>query len=646
MKNYNQKNIQQQTSDFFIVNDIDLGRKSSLEWVEDSFVPFSGTGSSRGQFLSLSLSEKKLKLFIILLFIGLFILLGRSFYLQVMKGNHYFTLAEENRIRTKYVKAQRGVFYDRNGEVLVRNISGFSLFITPVDLPRDEAGKENVLKNVSEIVDIEINTIKEKLIDRRYYFQPIAIETGIDYERAMALKVASADLPGVSLEIDTWRNYLGGDSFSHLLGYVGKINAEEYEDRRDEYLLSDNIGKIGMEKSYESLLRGEYGKRLVEVDAFGREKKIVSRTDFVPGRDLVLSLDANLQREIYEILSNHLRGGKVAVVVVSNPQDGEILALVDYPNYNNNLFATGISHDDYNKLIEDERKPLFMRSIAGEYPSGSTIKMVVASAALQEGIVNRNTSFSSTGGIWILDQWFFPDWKAGGHGTTNVIKALAQSVNTYFYYIGGGYGDFEGLGIDLLNKYMRLFGLGEKLGIDLPGEKDGFVPSIEWKEEVKEEAWYIGDTYHLAIGQGDILVTPLQVNAYTSAIANGGTLYKPRLVREIIHGDGKKEVVMPEIIGSNFINNENINIVREGMRQTIVSSSGSARSLSTLPVSVAGKTGTAQWNRNKENHAWFTAFAPYNNPSFVITVLVEEGGGGSAVAAPIAKDILRYWFSR
>ena len=629
--------------DFFIVENINLGSRNSLKWVEDNFLSDSAGQNSKTQFLNLALNEKKLKIFLVFLVLGLAVLLGKSFYLQLIKGNYYFSLAEENRIRAKYVKAQRGVFYDDSGEVLVRNISGFSLFITSSDLPREGEARKSVLEKVAAIIGLSLKEIEDKISDYRYYFQPIAVLSGIDYEKAMILKIASVDLPGVALEVDTWRQYLAGESFSHLLGYVGRINAEEYEDNKDQYLLSDNIGKIGLEKSYEKYLRGEHGKKLIEVDALGREKKIIARSDFVPGRDLVLAVNSDLQKKVFEILSAKLQKRKAAAIIISNPQNGEILALVDYPGYDNNLFATGISQAEYSKLIENEKNPLFTRSLSGEYPSGSTIKMAIASAALQEGIITKNTTISSVGGIWV-SQWFFPDWQEGGHGATNVIKAIAQSVNTYFYYIGGGYGDFKGLGIDLLVKYLQLFGFGQKLGIDLPGEKDGFVPTQAWKETVKKELWYIGDTYHLAIGQGDFLATPLQINAYTAATANGGILYKPHLIKEIISADGQREAIMPEVIRRDFISKENINIVKEGMRETVVS--GSAGSLNALPVKVAGKTGTAQWNTTKENHAWFTGFAPYDNPNFAITVLVEEGGEGSSIAVPIAREIMSYWFSR
>jgi penicillin-binding protein 2 len=285
---------------------------------------------------------------------------------------------------------------------------------------------------------------------------------------------------------------------------------------------------------------------------------------------------------------------------------------------------------------------LFNRAINGEFPSGSTIKLLFAAAALQEKIITETTSFLSTGGLR-LGEWFFPDWKAGGHGITDVRQALAQSVNTFFYYIGGGYQNFQGLGVSGLVKYSRFFGLGESSGLDLPGERAGFVPTIAWKEQVKDEPWYIGDTYHFAIGQGDVLVTPLQVANYTVAIANGGTLYGPHLVAKILNEDNETvEEIAPRVINSGFIDQHNLQIVREGLRQTVTR--GSAQSLQTVPVAVAGKTGTAQWSTKKSPHAWFTGFAPYDNPEVAITVLVEEGVEGSTMAVPIARDILTWYF--
>ena len=331
-----------------------------------------------------------------------------------------------------------------------------------------------------------------------------------------------------------------------------------------------------------------------------------------------------------------------ASAIVMNPQNGEILSMISLPAYDNNVFARGISQKEYSALISQSDNPLFNRSVSGEYPSGSTIKPVISVAALQEGIITEHTSFLSVGGLRI-GKWFFPDWLAGGHGKTNVRKAIAQSVNTFFYYIGGGYENFRGLGVDKIVKYGHLFGLGTQLGVDLAGEASGFLPTREWKEEYKNEPWYIGDTYHLAIGQGDLLVTPLQVAVFTSVFANSGKLYRLHFIKEILTGDDETiRILENEPIRKDFIDSYNIYVVRQGMRQTVTL--GSARSMQTVPVEVAGKTGTAQWSTKHENHAWFTGFAPYDNPELVITVLVEEGGEGSSVAVPIAKEFLEWYF--
>lgn len=626
---------------FTTLDPIDLGRKSSLDWVESSCL--SGLSSKppmQDGFLSLSLSHKKLRLFFFAMAILLSLVLVKSFWLQVVSGDRYFVLAENNRIKTQYSKAHRGIIYDRNGKALVNNLFGFSISIAPSELPKDETEKNEILDRVSAITQIARQEIAGKLEGAESrYFQPVLIRAGIPYDQAVLLKID--DLPGVRLDIASWRLYLGGESLSHVLGYIGKISPEEYETFRSEYLLDDNIGKAGLEKQYEKYLRGVHGQKKIEVDALGREKKIISQKEFISGDSLMLSIDAELQEKAYAVMKDKLPQGKGSVII-SDPRDGSILALVDYPSYDNNLFTGGINISEYDKLLNDERKPLFARSVFGEYPSGSTIKPVVAAGALQEGIASKNTTVSSSGGIYV-GQWSFPDWKAGGHGVTNVTKAIAWSVNTYFYYVGGGYGNFKGLGLDGLVKYFKMFGLDEITGIDLPGERDGFVPTAEWKTEMTGEPWYIGDTYHLSIGQGDLLVTPLQVNNYTSAIANGGKLYTPHLAKGVIHPDGMSEDFSPKLIREISVDPENLKTVREGMRETV--SYGSARSLDSLPVLVAGKTGTAQWHKDKPNHAWFTGFAPYDNPNFVITILVEEGGEGSSVAVPIAKEIMSWWFT-
>ena len=385
--------------------------------------------------------------------------------------------------------------------------------------------------------------------------------------------------------------------------------------------------------------------RTVEVDALGREKQVVSEDVPIDGYNIVLTLDQKLQKVAERALSETMKkmGKKRGAVIISDPRTGGIRALVSLPAYKNNDFARGISSQAYSELLSDPSRPLFNRALYGEYPSGSTIKPLVAAAALQEGVVTPSTTVRSTGGLRI-GEWYFPDWKSGGHGTTNLAKALAQSVNTYFYMVGGGYGEFKGLGVEKLVSYFQKFGLGTLTGIDLFGERDGFVPTQKWKEEVKNEPWYVGDTYHIAIGQGDIVVTPLQVNAFTQYFANGGVNYRPHFFESFLDESGERgDVRKPEVMKEKIVDTRHVEAVREGLREAVVS--GSARRLSTLPVASAGKTGTAQWHSWKSPHAWFTGWAPYENPELVITVLVEEGEEGSRAATPVAYDILKWYFS-
>ncbi len=622
---------------------IDLNRKSSRGWVETS-CDLTGDCSSgvEAGFLSLSLSRSKIIGFFAVIFLIIGVLLVKSFYLQIISGNKYYALAENNRIKVDYNKAHRGIFVDRNGKVLVNNLFGFTISLLPADLPKAADKKEQQLRDLAAIIGLPYEEITARLVgSEKRFFQPILLRAGIPYDQAMIIKIKAEELPGVELSVDAWRLYPYSESMSHLLGYIGKIDSDEYQKLSADYLLDDNIGKAGLEQQYETRLKGVNGETRVEVDALGRRKKIISQSQPVAGSNIVLSIDVDLQEKLYAIFKEKIPTGRGAAIV-TNCSNGEILALVDYPSYDNNLFTGGISQTEYKKLLDDERKPLFGRAIFGEYPSGSTVKIVMSSGALQEGIVTKNTTVNSTGGLHV-GQWTFPDWKAGGHGVTNVTKAIAMSVNTFFYYIGGGYGDFKGLGIDKIVKYFKMFGLGEKTGIDLPGERKGFVPTPEWKKNVRNEVWYIGDTYHVSIGQGDLLVTPLQVNNYTVAVANGGHLLTPHLAIGSVDASGNKQLFNYPEIRDVAVSAENLKIVREGMRETVTA--GSAQSLKNIPVAVAGKTGTAQWSETKNNHAWFTAFAPYDNPNFCITVLVEEGGEGSSIAVPIAREALQWWFS-
>jgi len=424
------------------------------------------------------------------------------------------------------------------------------------------------------------------------------------------------------------------------MGYCGKITSEELK-KNPEYLMTDYIGKTGLEASYEKYLHGKDGKQKVEVDSSGNIKKDLGVDLPENGADLRLGIDADLQKKIYDSLKTMTEATKTktAAAVAIDPKNGEVLALVDIPSYDNNLFARGISADDYKNLISDESKPMFNRAVSGEYPPGSTLKPLVAAAALEEGTINSETSIDCHGGIRI-GSYNFPDWKT--HGVTDVRKAIAESCDVFFYAVGGGWGNIPALGIDKIKKYASEFGFGKPLGIDIPGESSGLIPDQVWKLNHFGEKWYTGDDYHCAIGQGFDTVTPLQLASYTAAVANGGTVWKPHLVKSIKDSDGSEEKIEPKILARNFISPANIEIVREGMRQAITS--GSAQQLNDLGTAVAGKTGTAQFGEEGKTHGWFISFAPYNNPQIAMAVLVEGGGEGHSTALPVTKEVYKWYF--
>ncbi len=639
------------------INDNDLSGKYSHNWVEESFDFEERSGKQASTphtktYLGTSISSRTALILTIIVIFGLSILLAKTFYLQIIRGNYYQDLAEGNRIRLKPILAERGIIYDRFHTELVQNIPNFSLTVIPQDLPREAQKRQKIIDQVVNLSGIPKEQIIDLLAKYSFYsYASLVVKENLDYESALRLYIKSAELPGISIEKGSKRNYLHDQtsassslSSSHLLGYLGKLNETELKSLRaqNQYLLFDSIGKTGLEKTYESDLRGVYGLKKVEVNAAGHEQTVLAEEPPFPGKNLILSIDAEAQRTLEALTQNMLtRLHKTkAAAIAMDPRDGSILAMVSLPAFDNNDFSGGISSEKYSKYNNDLNHPLFNRAIGGTYPSGSTVKLVIAAAALEEKIITPVTTFLSTGGLQLGDR-MFRDWKAGGHGVTNVSKAIAWSVNTFFYYVGGGYKNFVGLGVDKIIKYMQLFSLGKKTGIDLNGEAAGFLPSKEWKLATKGEPWYVGDTYNLSIGQGDLLVTPLQVAVWTAAVANGGNIVQPHLAQQLEEPISHKKTNLEFKKTKTTLTESNINLVRQGMRDCVTY--GSCQMMQTLPFSSAGKTGTAQWNANKENHAWFTSFAPLENPKIVVTVLVEEGIEGASAAQPIARDFLSWW---
>lgn len=572
------------------------------------------------------------------------VLILRSAFLQISNNSAFRTQAEENRVRLLVEYAPRGVFFDRHGRQLVQNIPSTEVVIYPAELPADTEALIAELRSV--LPDISAVELRDLLsgIDRTSP-RPVPLRSNISHEQQVAILAKEAQLPGVRVENHAVRSYQNNTMFAHILGYTGRITKEEKEIHPD-YLPTEFLGKSGIEFSYEKLLRGTHGARRVEVDAAGNAQSDLGTNPAQPGANLRLHLDADLQERVSAALSEALRkaGVRRGAAVALDPRTGAVRALVSLPAYDHTALARGLTSAEAAALFGSADQPLLDRVIQGRYPPGSTFKISVAAGGLEEGVITPATTVESTGGIRV-GQWFFPDWKAGGHGTTNLQKAIAESVNTFFYMLGGGFNEGQGLGIRRMTKWAERMGFGGPTGIDLPGEVSGFMPSPEWKEEVKKEAWYIGDTYHAAIGQGDVLVTPLQLAVVTATIANGGTVIEPRIVDATVRNDGSViEEFPPKVRRSNAIHPETASALRGAMREAVVS--GSARALANLPVAIAGKTGTAQTGGTEKTHAWFTSFAPAENPELVLVVLVEQGGGGDLTAVPVARSVLEWYFTR
>jgi len=512
------------------------------------------------------------------------------------------------------------------------------------------------LKQLSQILEEDLESLKIKISETQD--AEVLISQNLSHQTLIVLETKIKEWPGFQVRQNSKRDYQA-QAFSHLLGYTGKITAPELKEDLN-YSIFDWTGKQGLEKSYEKILRKNPGKLRIERDALGKEisKEIVALPE--SGKSLVLWLDSDLQIRLSEVLERKLKelGVEKGAAVVLEPDSGGVLALVSLPDFNNNLFNTGSDPEALQYLLEDplSLNPLFNRAISGQYLMGSTIKPLIASAALEEKIISPQTNINCQGEIVIENPWYDPDHPELGqeawvyhdwtvHGWTDLRKAIAQSCNIYFYTVGGGYGEQEGLGPSRIKDYLQLFGWGERTGIDLPEETSGFIPDPAWKERVKEEKWWDGDTYHLSIGQGDILATPLQIAAAFSAIANGGKLYQPQVVKEILDSEKNPvQEITPKILRENFVDEKNLQIVREGMREAVTY--GSSVSLNDLPVKAAAKTGTAQTSQIDYYHHWVTVFAPYENPQIVLTIVIESVKGVQFAALPVAKEVLNWYFSQ
>ncbi len=591
------------------------------------------------------------------------ILALRLFSLQVVGGQRNLGLADGNRIRQKVTRAPRGVIYDRNGLMLARNTANFDLTVVPGLLPRGVEARKQIYAKVSDTLHLDIGVVSagaEEAIAggpaKANLLQPILVAGNLDREKALLLDQGSLNVPGFSLDINPVREYLDGGTLAQFLGYTGRINPQELASGGDQYLPTDLIGKNGLEKEYESVLKGVNGSEQTEVDASGRPIKLLASKQPIAGNNISLTIDFELQKKLSTALAGQLQksGSTKASAVAIDPRNGEVLAAVSLPNYDNNKFSRGISAADYALLTSDTAQPLFNKATSGAYPSGSIIKPLVASAVLEEHIVSPDTTIEDKGSLQVVNKYnkdityTFFGWEHSGLGMMNVYRAIAMSSDIYFYTVAGGFGNFIGLGIDKLAAYYQKFGLGTRTGIDLPDETAGRVPTPEWKQRVLKESWFTGDTYNVSVGQGDILVSPLQMAVAISAIANGGTLYRPHFLGKVSGDDGTTtKTVLAEITRKLPISAANLAVVREGMRQTITSGTACCLIEQQVAVRVAGKTGTAETDTTgkRKPQAWFEAFAPYENPKIVIVALVENSGEGAEYAAPAVRETLNWYFS-
>lgn len=574
----------------------------------------------------------------------LIIFLVRLMDLQIVRGQENRLLAEGNRIRSYLVEAPRGQILDSAGNALVENTASYVMQIYPYNFPKSKQERRAAIDKISEIVSIDN---LEKIVNegRSKSFDPIIVKEDIDREEAMELRIKLSGIPGIEITALPKRAYHDDSSLAHVLGYIGKMSEDDVNNY-PSYPTSSLIGKTGIEIAYDAYLRGLPGEKQVEINSAGQIKRVLKYVQPTTGSSVKLHINSDLQEVLQDNLSKAIQSsnGKSGVAIALDPRNGGVLSMVSLPGYDLNIFSGRIEGDEYSKLIDDPNLPLLNRAIGGVFPPGSSIKPFIASAGLDAGIINEDTTIVTPPEIRI-GEWVFPDWKP--HGSADVKKAIAESNNIFFYAVGGGYDKISGLGSDVLKKYLERFGFSSATGIDISGEKGGLVPDRAWKKKVKNENWYVGDTYHMAIGQGDLLVTPMELAAATMAIANGGTLYEPRVAKEIISSTtGEKErSIDPSIKAKDIINGDSLRIVRDGMRLTITAGSGYSTFGKNFPVEVAGKTGTAQYGSEGKMHAWFTSFAPYNDPKIVVTIFIEGGGEGYQTAAPVAKAAYE-WYSK
>jgi penicillin-binding protein 2 len=567
---------------------------------------------------------------------GLLVLIAAGFwFVQLVQGDHYRELAENNRLRKLPIQAPRGLIYDRKGRLLVENIPSYNLMVD-----RSRSGKlGDALAFAAGVLGRPLPELQALMESYASIpdFKPVLLAENLSLGQVSRIGVAGLEFPEFEVEVQHLRLYRHREQTAHLLGYLGEATEKEIAAAEGLYEPGDLVGKKGIEQTYDRILRGTDGERAVVVDSRGRLLNEYGRREAKPGRNLTLAIDLDLQQEAARWLTGP---EKVGAIVAMDPRNGEVLALVSAPAFNPNLFARRLQKKDWQALIEDPNHPLQNRAIQNTYSPGSTFKIVMATAGLTEGLVNERSATSCGGGASFYGR-FFRCWRKGGHGTLNARGALKNSCDVYFYSLG------QRMGIERIAQYARLLGIGSLTGIDIDGEKKGLVPDPEWALKVRGMKWYPGETISVSIGQGPVLMTPLQMAEMTAIVANGGYKVIPHLIKGA-------EMPEPERVK---LDEDAIRIVHEGLWAVVNEPGGTAYHRARVPgAEMAGKTGTvqviAQSARTEaralpfkyRDHAWFTSFAPATNPEIVVSVFAEHGGSGSGVAAPIAQALHAKYF--
>jgi len=591
--------------------------------------------------------RRKFRVLTWLILFAFVFLVAKMWYLQIIKGDELSQRSQNNRIRLQEIKPLRGLILDTRGGILVDNQPSFDVSIIP------EAAKnvEGVIKRLAcEYGENEIKLYNNFSSSKhRKPFVPIKLEKNIGRDKLAVVETNALDLPGVVVDIVPVRKYIYGEMMAHILGYVGEISTVDLgRDLYGEYKPGDIVGKSGIEKWVNIYLKGESGGEQIEVNVNGRKLNVLGSVESVPGYNVMLTIDAELQRICWDAFQK-----KAGTVIMMDPRDGSILALINKPSFDPNLFNRGISDEDWNRLLNNPLSPMQNKAVSGQYPPGSTYKLIVAAAALEEGLITPHTEYFCDG-TYKIGNRTFRCWKKYGHGNVSLHRAIVESCDVYFYNLGAQ------IGVDKLAQYARKFGLGSKSGVELSGEKGGLIPTKEWKLKKLKEPWQMGETTSLSIGQGFILLTPLQLIRAYSALANGGVLYKPRLIKRIMTERGQiikefppeKESLIP-------VSKKNIEILNLALWGAVNEDHGTGQAVRRRGKDVCGKTGTAQviaMPQDKEDddindipykyrdHALFVCFAPYKDPEVAIVVIVEHGGHGGSAAAPIARKIIDGYF--